>query len=99
MAKEPEHKQQKQYCNKFNKDFKNGPHQLKKNLKKKKESQHENLFYKELQTTELSQIVTGEVETAVCNIASCALLQTSLERPPRVSGFIWSLGTLDSSGM
>ena len=27
---------QKQYCNKFNKDFKNGPHQ-KKNLKKKKE--------------------------------------------------------------
>ena len=26
---------QKQYCNKFNKDFKNGPHQ--KNLKKKKE--------------------------------------------------------------
>ena len=26
---------QKQYCNKFNKDFKNGPHQ-KKNLKKKK---------------------------------------------------------------
>ena len=31
MAKEPEHKQQKQYCNKFNKDFKNGQH-----LKKKK---------------------------------------------------------------
>ena len=27
---------QKQYCNKFNKDFKNGPHQ-KKNLKKKSE--------------------------------------------------------------
>ena len=26
---------QKQYCNKFNEDFKNGPHQ--KNLKKKKE--------------------------------------------------------------
>ena len=26
----------KQYCNKFNKDLKNGPHQ-KKNLKKKKE--------------------------------------------------------------
>ena len=26
---------QKQYCNKFNKDFKNGPHQ-KKNLKKNK---------------------------------------------------------------
>ena len=26
-------KKQKQYCNKFNKDFKNGPHQ-KKNLKK-----------------------------------------------------------------
>ena len=33
MAKKPEHKKQKQYCNKFNKDFKNGPHQ--KNLKKK----------------------------------------------------------------
>ena len=28
-------KKQKQYCNKFNKDFKNGSHQ-KKNLKKKK---------------------------------------------------------------
>ena len=27
---------QKQYCNEFNKDFKNGPHQKKKNLKKKK---------------------------------------------------------------
>ena len=27
---------QKQYCNKFNKDFKNGPHQKKKNLKKEK---------------------------------------------------------------
>ena len=27
-------KKQKQYCNKFNKDFKNGPHQ-KKNLKNK----------------------------------------------------------------
>ena len=27
---------QKQYCNKFNKDFKNGPHQKKKILKKKK---------------------------------------------------------------
>ena len=26
---------QKQYCNKFNKDFKNGPHQKKKSLKKK----------------------------------------------------------------
>ena len=25
---------QKQYCNKFNKDFKNGPHQNKKILKK-----------------------------------------------------------------
>ena len=28
---------QKQYCNKFNKDFKNGPHQ--KNLKKKKKKE------------------------------------------------------------
>ena len=27
---------QKQYCNKFNKDFKNGPHQKKKNLKENK---------------------------------------------------------------
>ena len=35
MAKEPEHKQQKQYCNKFNKDFKNGQH-----LKKKKVLQY-----------------------------------------------------------
>ena len=32
MAKNPK---QKQYCNKFNKDFKNGPHQ-KKIIKKKK---------------------------------------------------------------
>ena len=29
---------QKQYCNKFNKDFKNGPHK-KKNLKKKKDKE------------------------------------------------------------
>jgi len=27
MAKKPEHKKQKQYYNKFNKDFKNGPPQ------------------------------------------------------------------------
>ena len=27
--KKPEHKQQKQYCNKFNQDFKNDPHQEK----------------------------------------------------------------------
>ena len=27
---------QKQFCNKFNKDFKNGPYQKKKTLKKKK---------------------------------------------------------------
>ena len=33
MAKKPKHKQ-KQYCNKFNKDFKNGPH-----LKKGKEKE------------------------------------------------------------
>ena len=32
QPKKPEHKIQKQYCNKLNKDFKNGP--LKKNLKK-----------------------------------------------------------------
>ena len=29
---------QKQYCNKFNKDFKNGPYQKKKNSKKKNTS-------------------------------------------------------------
>ena len=27
VAKNPKHKKQKQYCNKFKKDFKNGPHQ------------------------------------------------------------------------
>ena len=32
--KKPKNIKQNQYCNKFNKDFKNGPHQ--KNLKKKK---------------------------------------------------------------
>ena len=36
--KNPEHKQQKQYCNKFNKGFTNGPHQ-KKDLKKKNKAQ------------------------------------------------------------
>ena len=35
-ASRPKNQKQKQYCNKFNKDFKNGPHQKKKNLKKKK---------------------------------------------------------------
>ena len=34
--KKPKNIKQKQYCNKFNKDFKNGPHQKKKSLKKKK---------------------------------------------------------------
>ena len=34
---------QKQYCNKFNKDLKNGPHQ-KKNLKKKKGEVKEKLM-------------------------------------------------------
>ena len=29
---------QKQYCNKFNKDYKNGPHQKKKKTKKKREN-------------------------------------------------------------
>ena len=33
-ASRPKNVKQKQYCNKFNKAFKNGPHQ-KKNLKKK----------------------------------------------------------------
>ena len=34
----PEHQniKQKQYCDKFNKDFKTGPHQKNKNKKKKK---------------------------------------------------------------
>ena len=32
---------QKQYCNRFNKDFKNGPHQKNKNLKRKPRT----LFY------------------------------------------------------
>ena len=36
------HKKQKQYCNKFNKDFKNGPHK-KKTLKKRKETATNNL--------------------------------------------------------
>ena len=36
MAKKPEHKQQKQYYNKFNKGFKNEPQQKKKNFKKRK---------------------------------------------------------------
>ena len=30
----PEHKQQKQHCNKFNKDFKDGPHQTKQSKKR-----------------------------------------------------------------
>ena len=36
-AAQPKNKniKQKQYCNKFNKDFKNGPHQKKKIFKKK----------------------------------------------------------------
>ena len=34
QGQKSEYKQQNQYCNKFNKDFKNGPHQ-KSNLKKK----------------------------------------------------------------
>ena len=36
MAKKLEHKQRKQYYNKFNKDFKDDPHQKKKSLKKEK---------------------------------------------------------------
>ena len=35
-AKRPKHKQWKQWCSKFRKDFKNGPHQN-KSLKNKKE--------------------------------------------------------------
>ena len=37
MAKKNETWKQKQCCNKFNKDFKNGPQQQKKLFKKKKE--------------------------------------------------------------
>ena len=43
---------QKQYCNKFNKDFKNGPHQKKKILKKKV------LRHMELGTTHLNYLYT-----------------------------------------
>ena len=42
-ASQPENQniKQKQYCNKFNKDFKNGPHHLKKkNLEKKKKKKN-----------------------------------------------------------
>ena len=35
-AKKPKHKKQKQYCNKFNIDFRKGPHRRKKKLEKKK---------------------------------------------------------------
>ena len=35
MAKKAEHKQQRQYCNNFNKDFKNGPHKTFLKTKKK----------------------------------------------------------------
>ena len=38
---------QKQYCNKFNKDFKNGSHQKKKNLKKKQAEDLNRHFSKE----------------------------------------------------
>ena len=52
-ASQPENQniKQKQYCNKFNKDFKNGPHHLKKNLDKKKRKRitaHSNLIKWEL---------------------------------------------------
>ena len=39
---------QKQYCNKFNKDFKNGPHQKKKNLKKKNNSSCSECYIKDV---------------------------------------------------
>ena len=38
LARKPEHKQQKQNCNKFNKDFESGPHQ--KNLKTNKQTKN-----------------------------------------------------------
>ena len=37
QKKKKQNIKKKQYCNKFNKDLKNGPHQKKKILKKKKE--------------------------------------------------------------
>ena len=39
MASQPKNQniKQKQYCKKFNKDFKNGPHQKKKKKERKKE--------------------------------------------------------------
>ena len=64
---------QKQYCNKFSKDFKNGPHQ-KKNLKKKYllgtilSTIHINLFYSHanpmglVQLLPLSTFEDGETE-------------------------------------
>ena len=46
LARKPEHKQQKQNCNKFNKDFKSGPHQ-KKILKQtnKKTYEHKTQYF------------------------------------------------------
>ena len=40
QARKPKNIKQKQYCNKFNKDFKNDPHQI-KSLKKKKKGKKE----------------------------------------------------------
>ena len=44
MAETLEHKQQKQYCNKFNKGFKkkNGPHQRKKDMPINRNTIHNN---------------------------------------------------------
>ena len=43
MAKIPEHKQQKQYCNKLNKDLKKkGPHQRKKDMPINRNTIHNN---------------------------------------------------------
>ena len=44
---------QKQHCNKFNKDFKNGPH-LKKNLKKKTLKILSYIRYENFKNTELT---------------------------------------------
>ena len=54
MAKKPKHTEQKPYCNKFNEDFKNGPHQ-----KKNKEINEEAVTITEF------KIIKGCVEEAL----------------------------------
>ena len=51
----------KQYCNKFNKDFKNGPHQ--KNLKKKKKEESEKTTHRMGENFGKSYIRKGFIST------------------------------------